>query len=648
MYERDSTKNVDSTSSNDNSCVYSKSNNAILHWFPLADEVVEPTSPSTSHNSQSTLCPPSLSHEMSKRVKTPKLNPHMAIPHHVLSSQHDDVLYHATTHEYLFSSAPITTYQFLMVWMKFAPAQYNTTYFVYEEELQEWHMDQELLITVQTGIERLQNVISDIITIVGSEDHRFVIDCEGKLAEQLWMSKRIEELKMADKLLKLRVELTFAWLYKLKKLHQGESLSMPMASKDSLPPMPELKEHLRKAWHDPRLPTKRIARRALAAGWEVIKGDIEGTWPIIQAMRHLFSGNQALKYAEYDVNLEEALNIQPLLRVDTDPHGLGLFIQGSEFEEPSMGASLDPAHGPRAGPGSIINLPAWPTPPSDWTRLGNSSTFRASSIDLDTCHPLATSFYSWRGIEECSLDPSKAQNPNRELPGSWEMGPLVESMVGRYPSGDSLTLRPPGPSRTRLPLTNYLIGQANAMSRGDKYLGPAWDAVTDTPALLAPGATRAHNYYTNLVKMAPSSFSRTLFPLDPTNLPLSELEGPSIALSSSQGSSQKGSPNPPAGDPKGKNPQPPPPPHPDSSKEGGGGPPDNDGPGHGGGGPSPGIPPSGGPSGSGGPPGPPGPKKKKKKREGGELPQTHEIIALIEPVDRCVLIAIPFRHGFPL
>ncbi|KAF9503320.1 hypothetical protein BS47DRAFT_1356309, partial [Hydnum rufescens UP504] len=36
---------------------------------------------------------------MSKRVKTPKLNLHMAIPHHVPLSQHDDVLYHATTHE---------------------------------------------------------------------------------------------------------------------------------------------------------------------------------------------------------------------------------------------------------------------------------------------------------------------------------------------------------------------------------------------------------------------------------------------------------------------------------------------------------------------------------------------------------------------
>ncbi|KAF9513225.1 hypothetical protein BS47DRAFT_1344443 [Hydnum rufescens UP504] len=36
---------------------------------------------------------------MSKWVKTPKLNLHMVIPHHVPSSQHNDVLYHATTYE---------------------------------------------------------------------------------------------------------------------------------------------------------------------------------------------------------------------------------------------------------------------------------------------------------------------------------------------------------------------------------------------------------------------------------------------------------------------------------------------------------------------------------------------------------------------
>ncbi|KAF9513202.1 hypothetical protein BS47DRAFT_1362642 [Hydnum rufescens UP504] len=314
-------RNVNSTSSNNDSHIYSKSNNMLLHWFPLADKVVKPTSPSTSHNSQSTLCLPPLHPIMSKRVRRPRQNPHMAIPHYVPLSQHEDVLYHATMHECVaipprlhlmeryqevtqcldkpvneytnpFSSAPITTYQFLMVWMKFTPAQYNQTYFVYNEEQQEWHMDRELLITVQTGIERLQN---------------------------LWMSKYIEELRMADKLLKLHIKLTFAWLYKLSKLHQGETLSTPMASEDSLPPMPELRDRLHKAWHNPHLPMKKVARRALTSGWEAIQGDIEGTHPIITATRHPFSGNQVLKFTKYDMNLEEALNVQPLPRVDTDP-----------------------------------------------------------------------------------------------------------------------------------------------------------------------------------------------------------------------------------------------------------------------------------------------------------------------------------------
>ncbi|KAF9503760.1 hypothetical protein BS47DRAFT_1402081 [Hydnum rufescens UP504] len=305
----------------------------------------------------------------------------------------------------LFLAAPVTTYQFLMVWTKFAPARYNSMYFMYDEELQEWHMDRELLIMVQMGIERLQNVISDVIAIVGNEDHRFVIDHEGKLAEQLWMSKRIEELRMADKLLKLRVELMFTQLYKLRKLHQGESLSTPMASEDSLPPTPELRECLYKAWHDPHLPTKRVARRALALGWEAIQGDIDGTCPIIQATRHPFVGNQAMKYTEYDVRLEEALDIQPLPRVDTDPHGLGLFMPSSDFEEPSGDASFDPSHSPKAGPGSIINLPAWPTPPSNQTRLGNSSTYRASSINLDT------SLLTWQDIPLHDSMPGESATP---------------------------------------------------------------------------------------------------------------------------------------------------------------------------------------------------------------------------------------------
>ncbi|KAF9507584.1 hypothetical protein BS47DRAFT_1398517 [Hydnum rufescens UP504] len=261
-----------------------------------------------------------------------------------------------------------------MVWMKFAPAQYNTTYFVYEEELQEWHMDWELLITVQTGIERLQNIISDVITI------------------------RIEELKMADKLLKLWVELTFVGLYKLKKLHQGESLSTPMASEDSLPPMPELKERLHKDHSE-----------SSSCGLGSDQGRYRRDTAYHTGDEASVLRNQALKYAEYDMNLEEALDVQPLPRVDTDRMGW---------------ASSSKAQNSRS---------------QAWMRLGNSSTFHASSIDLDASpstwqdiplydslsresatptpnpttdsHPLAMSFYSRRGIEECSVDPRESAKP---------------------------------------------------------------------------------------------------------------------------------------------------------------------------------------------------------------------------------------------
>ncbi|KAF9520682.1 hypothetical protein BS47DRAFT_1387277 [Hydnum rufescens UP504] len=49
----------------------SKSRTTLLHWFPLANEAVKPISPTTSRNSQLTLCLPPLSLEMSKRRRHP-------------------------------------------------------------------------------------------------------------------------------------------------------------------------------------------------------------------------------------------------------------------------------------------------------------------------------------------------------------------------------------------------------------------------------------------------------------------------------------------------------------------------------------------------------------------------------------------------
>ncbi|KAF9518830.1 hypothetical protein BS47DRAFT_1388764 [Hydnum rufescens UP504] len=140
-------RNVDSALSNDDSHIYSKSNNVILHWFPLADEAVEPTSPSTSHNSQSTLCLPPLHPIMSKLHEDAQAEPSHGNPSLCPFPSHLGYVrmecYREVTqcldkpvNEYTnpFLSAPVTTYQFLMVWTKFAPAQYNQTYFVYDEE----------------------------------------------------------------------------------------------------------------------------------------------------------------------------------------------------------------------------------------------------------------------------------------------------------------------------------------------------------------------------------------------------------------------------------------------------------------------------------------------------------------------------------
>jgi hypothetical protein len=349
---------------------------------------------------------------MIRWVKLPKPNPHDKIPHSIPSSHHDDVLYHAGMHECLviplhlhsiehyheitqqldepvgeymdpFSEVPVMTYQFLMVWTRFTPAQYNTSYFLYEEDNQEWFVDRELLITIQMALERLQNAISDVIAIVGEEKHWFVIDCEGKLTEQLWTLRELKELIMADKLLKLWVELTFIRLLKLKKLHLGESLATPMGSEDSLPPTPELRECLYNAWHDKWLPTRRVTRWALASGWEAIKADINGMKPITHATRHPFTGNHAMKYADYNIKLEEALDVQPLPCVDAEPYGLGIFVPAMNLEEPQASTSRGSTHSPRAGPGSVFNLPVWPTPPSDPTQSGSLLTYRATSIDLE-------------------------------------------------------------------------------------------------------------------------------------------------------------------------------------------------------------------------------------------------------------------------
>lgn len=292
---------------------------------------------------------------MPRRKKQSLYNKHMDIPHYTPSSQHDDVTYHPLTRECVFipqrlrsperfreitqgldepvgeftdpfTDTPITTYQFLSVWTKFAPAQYHTSYFLRDANTDEWYMDKELIITVQTALEKLQAVITDVIAVVGEERYPFMIDREGKLSEQLWTARKLKELMTADKLLKLRVELTFTRLLKLRRLHEGETLNTPMASDSSLPPTPDLAKRLHSAWSDPRLHTKNLGRRAVSTGWEAIQADLDGSRPIERSSRHPFSGHYAMKYHEYDGRVEEALDVQPVPRMGVEPYGLGMFL----------------------------------------------------------------------------------------------------------------------------------------------------------------------------------------------------------------------------------------------------------------------------------------------------------------------------------
>jgi hypothetical protein len=105
---------------------------------------------------------------------------------------------------------PITIHQFLAAWVKFSPSMYHGEYFQQDEDTGAWAVNQEMRALVQTGLELLQAVITDSICLIGEERYPFHIDQEHVLSEKLWTSTTIEELHMADKLLKLQVELTFA------------------------------------------------------------------------------------------------------------------------------------------------------------------------------------------------------------------------------------------------------------------------------------------------------------------------------------------------------------------------------------------------------------------------------------------------------
>ncbi|KAF9504701.1 hypothetical protein BS47DRAFT_1401112 [Hydnum rufescens UP504] len=89
------------------------------------------------------------------------------------------------------------------------------------------------MVAVQLALEKLQAVVRDTLALVGADAPGFLIDHNLELSEKLWRAKDLRELRTADKLLKLRVQLAFAHLEKLERLHKGLSWASPLAPKSS-------------------------------------------------------------------------------------------------------------------------------------------------------------------------------------------------------------------------------------------------------------------------------------------------------------------------------------------------------------------------------------------------------------------------------
>ncbi|KAF9516149.1 hypothetical protein BS47DRAFT_1360544 [Hydnum rufescens UP504] len=208
------------------------------------DKVVEPT-----------LSPPSTSSAVYSIRKWRPSQPRSS-PLSFSAPSQDTVTYHPTTHECTFipshlcsphqfqeivrhldqcrdeysplsSGPPLTTYQFLVTWASPILRECPSSYFLSDEDLGGWYMDRRWMVAVQLALEKLQAVIRDTLSLVSTDGPGFLIDLYLELSEKLWRARDLRELRTADKLLKLRVQLAFAHLEKLERLHKGLSWASP-------------------------------------------------------------------------------------------------------------------------------------------------------------------------------------------------------------------------------------------------------------------------------------------------------------------------------------------------------------------------------------------------------------------------------------
>ncbi|KAF9508755.1 hypothetical protein BS47DRAFT_1365746 [Hydnum rufescens UP504] len=119
------------------------------------------------------------------------------------------------------TTLPISVYQFLSAWTKFSLSEYYTYYFEESIDTSSWMLQKDLMHNIQLSVSTLESVIKDTVALVGGEKWCFVINVDSQYQLKLRSAGSIEEIKITDKLLKLRVELTLARLVKLKALHDG-------------------------------------------------------------------------------------------------------------------------------------------------------------------------------------------------------------------------------------------------------------------------------------------------------------------------------------------------------------------------------------------------------------------------------------------
>ena len=149
---------------------------------------------------------------------------------------------------------PITALQFLTAWTKFKPPEYYRYYFMENVDTGVWTVHAELFANIQAAIHKLELVIADVIAQVGGGS-RWRVD-NNSYQEKLQCARSLSDVKMADKLLKLRVELMLARLLKLKALHggiasSGKSLTGSISSR---PAASDLTKCFEQAWLDPHRP----------------------------------------------------------------------------------------------------------------------------------------------------------------------------------------------------------------------------------------------------------------------------------------------------------------------------------------------------------------------------------------------------------